>query len=46
LIKVAAFSYGVRRAMSQRAEEDIRKRVKKEMKAERSARRAARKAHE
>ena len=44
LIKVAAFSYGVRRAMNQRTEDDIRKRVKKEMKVERSARRAERKA--
>jgi uncharacterized protein YoxC len=44
MIKIAAFSYGVRRAMSQRDAADVAKRVKREMKAERSARRAERKA--
>jgi uncharacterized protein YoxC len=44
MIKIAAFSYGVRRAMKQRDEADVAKRVKREMKAERSARRAERKA--
>jgi uncharacterized protein YoxC len=38
IIKVAAFSYGVRRAMGERHEADVRKRVKKEMKAEKAAR--------
>jgi uncharacterized protein YoxC len=37
VIKVAAFSYGVRRALSDRNESDVRKRVKQEMKAERKA---------
>jgi len=40
LIKVAAFSYGVRRAMNERHEADVRKRVKSEMKAEKKARKA------
>jgi hypothetical protein len=44
MIKVAAFSYGVRKAMQQRDAADIAKRVKREMKAERGARKAARKA--
>ena len=44
MIKVAAFSYGVRKAMKQRDEADVAKRVKREMKAERAARRAERKA--
>jgi uncharacterized protein YoxC len=44
VIKVAAFSYGVRRAMKGKREEEVRKRVKDEMKADRSQRRAARKA--
>ena len=44
LIKVAAFSYGVRRTLNDRREHDLRKRVKAEAKAERSARKAARKA--
>jgi uncharacterized protein YoxC len=44
MIKVAAFSYGVRRAMQQRDAADVAKRVKREMKAERAARRADRKA--
>lgn len=42
LVKVAAFSYGVRRAMGDRRREDAEKRVKSEMKAERkSGRRGA-----
>jgi uncharacterized protein YoxC len=44
VIKVAAFSYGVRRAMSERREQDFRKKVKRETKADRAARKAARKA--
>jgi hypothetical protein len=44
VIKVAAFSYGVRRAMNQKREEDVRKRVKTQIKADRAAKRAARKA--
>lgn len=38
VIKVAAFSYGVRRAINERQEADVRKRVKREMKAEKAAR--------
>ena len=41
VIKVAAFSYGVRRAMNERHEADIKKRVKNEMKAEKKAKKAA-----
>jgi hypothetical protein len=37
VIKVAAFSYGVRRALGDRREADVRKRVKADMKAERKA---------
>jgi uncharacterized protein YoxC len=44
IIKVAAFSYGVRRTFSSRREADVRKRVKSEMKAEKVTRRAGRKA--
>ena len=45
VIKVAAFSYGVRRALSDRREEEVRKRVKREMKAEKTTRkRTAKKA--
>jgi uncharacterized protein YoxC len=44
VVKVAAFSYGVRRALSERDEERARKRVKSEAKAERRARRQAGKA--
>lgn len=44
MIKVAAFSYGVRKAMKQRDEADIRDAVKREMKLQRAARRADRKA--
>ena len=40
VIKVAAFSYGVRRAMNERHEADIKKRVKSELKAEKKARKA------
>jgi uncharacterized protein YoxC len=43
VIKVAAFSYGVRRAMGQKREEEVRKRVKTEIKREKSDKRAARK---
>jgi uncharacterized protein YoxC len=43
LIKVAAFSYGVRRAIGEKNEADVRKRVKSEMKAEKKARKAAKK---
>jgi uncharacterized protein YoxC len=42
VIKVAAFSYGVRRTLTDRREQDLRKRVKAEVKAERSARKVAR----
>lgn len=34
VVKVAAFTYGVRRAMSERRQEDVAKRVKTELKAE------------
>jgi uncharacterized protein YoxC len=44
VIKVAAFSYGVRRALSERKEHDFRKRMKQETKADKVARKAARKA--
>ncbi len=44
LVKVAAFSYGVRRALGDRREQDVRKRIKAEAKAEKAARRSARKA--
>jgi uncharacterized protein YoxC len=37
LVKVAAFSYGVRRAMSDRRRGDVEKRVKTQVKAERKA---------
>jgi uncharacterized protein YoxC len=39
VIKVAAFSYGVRRALNERRESDLRKRVKAQAKADRVARR-------
>jgi predicted PurR-regulated permease PerM len=42
LIKAAAFSYGVRRALRDRHRQDVTKRVQSELKAERRARRAAR----
>jgi uncharacterized protein YoxC len=44
LIKVAAFSYGVRRAINGKQEDEVRKVVKHQMKAERKAERANRKA--
>jgi uncharacterized protein YoxC len=44
IIKVAAFSYGVRRAMGQKREDEVRKRVKTEIKADKTAKRATRKA--
>ncbi len=44
IIKVAAFSYGVRRTFSSRREEDVRKRVKSELKSEKVSKRTARKA--
>jgi uncharacterized protein YoxC len=37
VVKVAAFSYGVRRAATRRQAEDVQKRVKAEIKAERKA---------
>jgi len=40
-IKVAAFTYGVRRAMGERNEKDIRKRVQQERKAQKASRKAA-----
>ncbi|MCW2546333.1 MAG: hypothetical protein JWN96_793 [Mycobacterium sp.] len=43
VIKVAAFSYGVRRAASKRTTADIESRVKAEVKAEKVATKAARK---
>jgi uncharacterized protein YoxC len=42
VIKVAAFSYGVRRVLTDRRQQDVRKRLKAETKAQRAARRAAR----
>ncbi|MDQ1688391.1 MAG: hypothetical protein QOK42_1366 [Frankiaceae bacterium] len=42
LVKAAAFSYGVRRALSDRQHADIEKRVKSELKAEKKAARSAR----
>ena len=44
VIKVAAFSYGVRRALVDNREKDIRRRIKAESKAGKVARKAARKA--
>ena len=41
VIKVAAFSYGVRRALTEHNEAEVRKRVRREMKDERRARKAA-----
>ncbi len=40
VIKVAAFSYGVRKAAGKRNEDDVRKRVKAELKGGRKGRRA------
>src|SRR3954447_14582446 len=42
VIKVAAFSYGVRRALTERREQDFRKRMKAEAKATKVARREGR----
>ncbi len=42
IIRVAAFSYGVRRAAAKRSQVDIEQRVKAELKAERAAAKAAR----
>lgn len=42
VIKVAAFTYGVRRALADKDRAEVSKRVRKQMKAERSQRRAAR----
>lgn len=39
IVKVAAFSYGVRRAAKSKAKDDLEKRLKDEMKAERKAKR-------
>ena len=44
LIKVAAFSYGVRRAAARKSKSDVEREVKAAMKADRQAARAARKA--
>jgi uncharacterized protein YoxC len=44
VIKVAAFSYGVRRAIKGKQEEEVRKRVKGQIKADRAGKRAAKKA--
>jgi uncharacterized protein YoxC len=41
VIKVAAFSYGVRRALSDRREDEVRKRVKREMKTQRRGSKAS-----
>ena len=40
IIKVAAFSYGVRSTLTKRREADVRKRVKAQIKADRAARKA------
>ena len=42
VVKVAAFSYGVRRALTDRSRHGVEKRVRSEMKAERAANRANR----
>lgn len=39
VVKVAAFSYGVRKAVGKRREADVEKRVREELRAERRARR-------
>ncbi|WP_018503013.1 DUF948 domain-containing protein [Parafrankia discariae] len=46
IVRVAAFSYGVRQAVAKRAKADVSARVSAEMKAEKSQRRAARRAPE
>lgn len=43
LVKVAAFSYGVRKAAAKRRHDDVEDKVKKQMKAERRAGKAAKK---
>jgi uncharacterized protein YoxC len=43
LVKVAAFSYGVRKAAGRKAKNDVEDRIKTEMKAERASARATRK---
>jgi uncharacterized protein YoxC len=42
VIKIAAFSYGVRRAINGKNEEEMRKRIKLQMKADKAAAKAAR----
>jgi uncharacterized protein YoxC len=42
LVKVAAFTYGVRHALGDRQRKDVQRRVRDEMKAERKARKARR----
>ena len=44
MVKIAAFSYGVRRAAAKRSRGEIEDRVKKELKAERALAKAQRKA--
>jgi hypothetical protein len=44
LVRTAAFSYGVRRALAQRRGKDVERRVRAELKAERVAARAGRRA--
>lgn len=44
LIKVAAFSYGVRRTFTSRRDDELRRRMKSEIKADKVSRRAGRKA--
>ena len=41
VVKVAAFSYGVRRAIGERDEKDVRKRLQQERKAQKASRKAA-----
>jgi uncharacterized protein YoxC len=43
VIKVAAFTYGVRKAINGKAEDDMRKRIKLQMKADKAAAKAGRK---
>jgi uncharacterized protein YoxC len=42
VIKIAAFSYGVRRAINGKSEEEMRKRIKLQMKADKAAAKASR----
>jgi uncharacterized protein YoxC len=42
VIKIAAFSYGVRRAINGKNEDEMRKRIKLQMKADKAARKAGR----